>query len=86
MKVKLLPAIALAALGAGCAYDPTDGAMQTSSTCVTSASQYGPSCGAEEASQYVLQRERRGAQYYANLRTRQSPSATASIPTTQTSE
>jgi hypothetical protein len=89
MKLMLLPAIALATLGAGCAYDPpfSDGVPKLTNACMAdSGDQSAQGCGGDEASDYVIERERAGTQYYANQQAHQAPSATASVPAPQTSE
>jgi len=78
MKVQILAAIAAVAAVGGCAYDPpwADATPEASNNCLESASQMGPSCTAD---QWMIERERRAAQYYGeSLQPTQPSSATAS--------
>ena len=82
MKIQLLAAIAAVAFVGGCTYDPpvADAIPQASNDCVESASQFGPSCTAD---QWMAERDQRAAQYYGENLQSQLSSATALGPATQ---
>lgn len=82
MNVQLLAAIATVVVVGGCAYDPpfADAIPQPSNDCVESASQYGPSCTADN---WMAERDQQAAKYYGEHLQTQASSATASVPPTQ---